>query len=145
MAVVNQGWSFIKFNRIFMCLLMCGSLCFFSLVPVPAQFFIMSLIRANLFHNLSCLVSHALHVFFVLIHLFLILSYNSVFAARHSLKAMSGSDWNSNIILVAPIFTNAFCVQEERWFHTHCYAATHSFVFHYLLSLFFSLGTHQTP
>lgn len=49
-------------------------LSFLSLVPV--WFFIMVLIRANLFHNLSYSVSCALHLFLVLIYLFLILGYN---------------------------------------------------------------------
>lgn len=72
MAVVNQGWSFIKFNRVFM---------LFAYVWMPVVFFQLSgcacsvfhhaLIQANLFHNLLCSVPHVFHVFFLIYYLFI--------------------------------------------------------------------------
>lgn len=79
MAVANQGWSFIKFNRVFMLYDYVQQPVCFELSGCACSVFHHELIRTNLFHNLLCSVSRFLCVFFVffspvsfLLYLFLI-------------------------------------------------------------------------
>lgn len=73
LAVVNQGRSFIKFNPIFMLFASVWKPKLFELSACVCLVLHHALICANVFHNLSCSVSHVLHV---IICLFKILGYN---------------------------------------------------------------------
>jgi len=95
------------------CLLMCLSV-FFSLVVMPALFFITALIHANLFHNLSHWVSHALHVIFLFCFpVFLSFIFLMQFGWSPPHTHTEPCKRCTETILVLQIFRNALCCMNK--------------------------------
>lgn len=108
---------------------------------MPTLFFITALNRANLFHNLSCSVSHTLHVFLFcfsfLVYFYLVFNlfiFNpwlqfGLLPTRTRTKPFKGETETPILILIPQIFTNTSYSHEQRQFNIYLYAPTHSFLF----------------